>query len=362
MQTAMPRSEAQLLRAGVDLLQSRLPAGWALLPESPNAGADKRVDATFVLSASDGRSVRVESEVKLGVLVGRRVLGMVQESSERAATSESIPLLIARYLSPQAREHLQRAGVSYVDATGNMMFSASNPGLYLADRGADSDPWRTAGRPRGTLKGDPAARVVRALLDYSRSWRVRALIEASGASTGATYRVLEYLDGQGLADRSPDGDWVVPDWERLLRAWAEDYNFLTENTVTRYIAPRGLDQFRGVLALSKRQYAVTGAAASEDWVSVAPTRSLFVYTKNAPSDAEDWGLRPTEAGVNVVLIEPRKPESAVFARTGELAGGASRAAAAQVAVDLLNGPGRDPAEGEELLRWMEENEGTWRIR
>lgn len=362
MQTVMPRSEAQLLRVAADLLRQRLPEGWALVADARTANADRGVEAAFVLSAPDGRSVRVEGEVKLGVLVGRQVLGTAQELSARAASSGSIPLLIARYLSPQVREQLQLVGVSYVDATGNVRLSAVDPGLYLADRGADSDPWRAVGRPRGTLKGEPAARVVRAFLDYSRSWRVRDLIEASGASTGATYRVLEYLDGEGLADRGPDGVWTVPDWERLLRAWSGDYNFLTANAVNRYIAPRGLEQFQGVLAKTDRRYAVTGAAASQDWASVAPTRSLFVYVDNATSYAEDWGLRSTEAGVNVILLEPRKPVSAVFARTGKLAGGVVRVAAAQVAVDLLNGPGRDPAEGEELLRWMKGNEGAWRIQ
>ena len=36
------------------------------------------------------------------------------------------------------------------------------------------------------------------------------------------------------------------------------------------------------------------------------------------------------------------------------------AALTQVAADLLTSPGRGPAEGEELLRWMEGNEGVWR--
>jgi hypothetical protein len=36
------------------------------------------------------------------------------------------------------------------------------------------------------------------------------------------------------------------------------------------------------------------------------------------------------------------------------------AAPAQVAADLLNGPGREPAEGEYLIAWMKENEKRWR--
>lgn len=36
------------------------------------------------------------------------------------------------------------------------------------------------------------------------------------------------------------------------------------------------------------------------------------------------------------------------------------AAASQVAVDLLTGPGRGPAEGDALIEWMEQNEDAWR--
>jgi hypothetical protein len=36
------------------------------------------------------------------------------------------------------------------------------------------------------------------------------------------------------------------------------------------------------------------------------------------------------------------------------------AAPTQVAADLLNGPGRNPSEAEELLAWMSAHEGAWR--
>lgn len=353
-----PVSRSQLIRAAIALIRDRLPSGWQASepdPGVPGAGA------VFVISAADGRDVRVEIEAKQGTLVGRQARALAQDISARAAESRSIPLFVARYLSPQVREQLQISGVSYVDATGNVMLSAVNPGLYLADRGADKDPWRSAGRPRGTLKGDPAACVVRALLDFAHPWRVRDLVKSSGASTGATYRVLEYLDGEGLADRDIDGLWRVPDWQRLLRSWADDYVFLTENAVSRFIAPRGLTAFRGVLARSESRYAVTGGAASEEWASVSPTKSMFVYVEDAARDAEAWGLRPADAGVNVILLEPRKPNSVAFTGAGSLEDGVRRAAPAQVAADLLNGPGRDPQEGEELLRWMAENETAWRL-
>lgn len=354
----VPASERHLLRETVEAISNRVPAGWTL--DHDAAEASSEFDAQYVLSAPDGRNVRVIIEVKTGAPSGRQAAGVAQRLHERAVAEQAVPLLVARYLAPPVRDELQRIGVSYADATGNLMLSAIDPGIFLSDRGRDRDPARTLGRPRGTLKGDPAALVVRTLLDYSRLWKVRDLIAESGASTGATYRVLEYLDSEGLADRV-EGLWSVPSWEKLLRAWATDYNFLSENSTTRFLDPRGVDHFLGTLHDGSDAYAVTGAAASRVWASVAPVRAVFVYVADANKAANRWGIRATETGANVVLLEPRSSKGVAFQRLQQIADGLWSVATTQVAVDLLNGPGRDPQQAEELIDWMRANEQNWRL-
>ena len=49
----------------------------------------------------------------------------------------------------------------------------------------------------------------------------------------------------------------------------------------------------------------------------------------------------------------------IFERSS-LRRGLVTAAPSQGAVDLLTGPGREPAEGEELIGWMKGNENAWR--
>jgi hypothetical protein len=354
-------TEKQLVRDTLQLIRDRLPAGWSLDSRSETSAESRGAAVLLALAAPDGRAALVEVEAKLSAPTGRQIVGLAQQLLARAKAAPGVPLLIARYLSPNAREQLQKVGVSYADATGNLMISATDPGFYLADRGADADPWRAPGRPRGTLKGEPAARVVRALLDYSRAWRVRDLIGVSGASTGATYRVLEYLDGEGLAERTEHGLWSAPDWERVLRVWAGDYNYLVDGTITRCIDPRGTDRLLEVLGKADRKYVLTGSAAAKDWVSVAPARALSIYTDDTDAAASEWGLRPTDVGANVLLVEPSRSGPVVYSNAATLSSGVRRASAAQVAVDLLNGPGRDPVQGEELIRWMQRNEDAWRL-
>ncbi|WP_200936759.1 hypothetical protein [Leifsonia sp. Root112D2] len=359
-----PQSSEQVWRRAAELFRNRLPAGWVLetLDEASDLPA-QRPDFTALLTAPDGSTVYLSIETKR--TIERRDLGRIGDVIQQQAASmktNTAGVLVARYLSPPVRAELTQLGLSYIDATGNMRISLDAPALYIGDRGADNDPWRGAGRPRGSLKGAPAARVVRTLLDNARPWRITELVSAAGASVGATYRVVNYLEAEDLISRSDvAGDVIVKDWQKLLREWSTDYNTLQENQVRQYIEPRGLESFLARLSTSADiRYAVTGSVAAANWAPYAPSRSAFVYVNNAEMAEEEWGLRRTEAAANIVLIEPKSSKDIVFANTVRNENGVALAAPAQVAVDLMNGPGRNPAEAEELLTWMADNEKGWR--
>jgi hypothetical protein len=83
----------------------------------------------------------------------------------------------------------------------------------------------------------------------------------------------------------------------------------------------------------------------------------MIYVRDPAGLANLLDLRPAEAGANVLLLEPLDP--VVFDRESQRED-LTCAAFSQVAADLLTSPGRGPAEGEELLRWMKENEREWR--
>jgi hypothetical protein len=81
--------------------------------------------------------------------------------------------------------------------------------------------------------------------------------------------------------------------------------------------------------------------------------------------AADLGLRETESGGNVLLVQPFPSAQGTqslspFLRTRSI-DGLEYVALAQAVVDLLTSPGRGPAEAEALLKWMEANEDAWRI-
>lgn len=345
-------SAPHLVKRALDLLTERLPPSWRL----DTAPVDSKIDAAADLTAPSGERVRLIIEVR--TTVTPRDVAALRQRLAAAARSTDIPVVLAPFLSNSTRQQITAAGLSYIDSTGNMAIRVDKPALFLADRGADADPRRRAGRPRSSLNGEPAAKVVRALLDSPGPWRITELMDKSGTASGSVYRVIEFLEAEALVNRD-QGLLSVPDWRALLLRWSEDYQPLRDNVVTRWIAPRGLEKFLDQVGkTSDADYAITDSIAAATWNSYAPARSAIVYTPDPTRMAERWGLRSTESGVNVLLLEPSY--RVVFERSQLTDQGLRVVAPTQAAVDLLSGPGRSPNEGEELLRWMSDHESVWR--
>ena len=102
---------------------------------------------------------------------------------------------------------------------------------------------------------------------------------------------------------------------------------------------------------------VTGGLAAAAFAPTAPPRLGVIWMRDAAAAAARLGLRAAESGANVLLIEPI--DEGVF-EGAVRRDGVWYAAPSQVAVDLLTSPGRGPAEGEELIGWMQANEEKWR--
>lgn len=313
------------------------------------------------LTAPDGQRLALAIEAKR--LINTRDVPLVLEQlrsllADTSACENVTPVLVARYLSPATRARIAAAGAGFIDATGNLLVRADRPALYLADRGADRDPWRGPGRPRGSLKGEPAARVVRALIDFAPPYTVPTLAERAGASTGAAYRVIEFLEQQDLLVREPYGPISEVRWRPLLMRWSEDYGLAQTNPVQTYLDPRGLGALIGRLRLLRDlDYVLTGSLAAERFEPYAPPRLAMLYVDNPAEAADALGLRETKSGANIVLALAKY--RVVFDRS-EKVDGVRMAAPSQVAVDLLSGPGRNPNEASALLDWMEHNEPVWR--
>lgn len=358
-----PERESDVLRAGIAGLRDRLPDAWRVdVRMATEIDAGMPCDAELRVQAPDGSELVLLVEAKR--LVNTRDVPVIIEELGRLTSRWDgqrlvLPMVMARYLPPTTRERIAATGAAYADATGNLMLVCERPAVFLRDRGADRDPWRGPGRPRGTLQGVPAARVVRALIDFAPPYTVPELAERAAASTGATYRVVEFLEEEELLQRQRYGPITTVAWRRLLERWSQDYGFAQSNTVQTFLEPRGLSALTQRLTdVPDRDYVVTGTLAAERLAAYAPARLATVYVREIDGAADALGLRRTDSGANVALATG-KYDDVVFARS-DLIDGVRMAAASQVAVDLLTGPGRNPGEAVALMDWMERNERAWR--
>lgn len=101
-----------------------------------------------------------------------------------------------------------------------------------------------------------------------------------GVSTGATYRIRDYLVEEGLLDWLPSATYQVPDWQKLLREWAADYSVPAGSTQT-FIAPRGIDPLLASAAgVEEFRCALTGSFAAEEWAPYAPAKLARIYVED----------------------------------------------------------------------------------
>lgn len=353
--------ERDILREAIRLVEDRLPPAWsAETSYEPRIGG-RRLDAVVMLTGPDGARGQLIIEAKR-LLTPRDVPQVLEQLNDYLRVQEStVPtekMVVARYLPPSTRERLEEQGASYADATGNLWVMLDRPALFLRDRGADKDPWRSPGRPRGTLKGPSAARVVRALVDFAPPLTVPELASRSGASLGATYRVVEFLEQEALIERRPRGPIISTDWRRLLERWSEDYGFQRSNAVVSCLQPRGLVALMNALRSAEElPYALTGSLAAERFAPYASPRLAMIYVDDLQQAIERLDLRQASTGANVLLAAGEY--DVVFDRTLNI-DGLNIAAPSQIVVDLLTGPGRSAAEALALLDWMQAHEREWR--
>ena len=334
------------------VLAERIPPGWSLR----SLAGRYRVDLLVEIVSPSGESTVLAVEIKR-TLEPRGIVQAVDQISRitAGALPGTVPVVAAAYLSPRARALLCDRRVGYVDTTGNVHIEVSTPGLFISTGGADRDPWPRDHKLR-SLRGRGAARAMRAIVDTPPPCGVRELAQSTGASAATLSRVLELLEREAIVTRVRGAVSTV-DWRGAIRRWAEDYDQTDSNTAMTVLEPRGLAALAKKLRATKSTYAATGAFAAQRFDPIAPARVAAIYVTDAPRSIDRLELRETEAGANVVLLEPL--DAVVFDRPVDR-DGLRCVAPSQLAVDLLTGPGREPSQGEQMLQWMEKNEHVWR--
>lgn len=188
----------------------------------------------------------------------------------RAESSDRI-LAIARHIGPKTADACRRAGVQYIDASGNAWLQFGDVLIDVQGRRAAT---RTRARVAGDLFTASRAQVACVLLAWPNLWHStqREVALAAGVSLGQANSALRLLAGAGFG---PEGR---RDDVELLRLWAATF-------------PTGLAQ------------RLTLAAYSGDLKDVRPVGGKAVY-RSGEVAADDL-LRPASATLYVEDLDPK---------------------------------------------------------
>jgi len=287
--------------------------------------------------------------------------GPVAIHAERAAGAakalrkRAIPVVAVPYMGPSGKDACERAGVSWLDFSGNAHIVA--PGIrIIVDGRPNQFPKR--GRPSSAF-APKSSRIARWLLMHpAEAMAQRDISQATGVSEGLVSRVVSRLEEEHYAARDDRGLVRVSNPQLLLDAWQDEYRFSKHTIIQGHVAARSGDALTrfvaDALSAAKVEHAATGLSAAWQLTRFAGFRTATFFVDAEPSAAlkANLGFRDDARGANLWLVVPN--DAGVF-QGAEERDGVRCVHPVQVYLDLKEHPERSVDAAErirtELLGW-----------
>lgn len=251
-------------------------------------------EATLLLEFSSvGQPRRIrESIARLGEL--------------RRDLPSAYPVAVAEYVSPQSATLLKRAGVGYLDLSGNCYLSFDQ--VLIEKEGKPN--LRPSTRPLRSLFAPRATRVARVLLvDPQHAWRLEELAKAADVSLGHAHNVVKRMEELSWIERGDHQRLRLAKPAELLESWRDAYAYRLNRAESGFTAERITRKLVAELArvchAEGRRYAFTLHAGA---ALIAPSLrfpAIHCYVEGDPAPVmRGLGLRSAEGEGNVTLLEP----------------------------------------------------------
>ena len=170
---------------------------------------------------------------------------------------------------------------------------------------------------------------------------------------GFTSRIVRQLEEERLVERDKNGAVKVANFDAMLDAWREAYDFSKHHIVRGHVAARSSDevlrQLAGPLKRGKIEYAATGLAGAWLLNKFVGFRLVVCYVGQIPPDEarKAMGFHEEQHGENVWLVVPN--DEGVFHGVAEPEG-IRCVHPVQVYLDLKAHPERSAEAAEQLRR------------
>jgi hypothetical protein len=229
--------------------------------------------------------------------------------------NDVVPVLVARYLSPQRRSMCQDEGICFMDLSGNVFIKYKS--FYVEKIGfSNKFPEERKGR---NPFSDKASLILRAILKGGEHlWGVRELAEATRLNPGYISRMARELEDRNYITRV-NSKLKLRDPEGILDDWVRNYN-LRKNRKFGYFfmaanSAEILERLRSLELPDSIDYALSVQAGANLVAPYAVFQEVHIYVGNEKALAyfkKQLKLNKAEQGANLVLMLPYYKHSVFY--------------------------------------------------
>lgn len=258
-----------------------------------------------------------------------------------------VPVIVARYFSPERQKQCREAGINFIDLSGNVFIHRD--AVYV-ERVGFPNRYPEIRKGRGPF-ADKASLMLRVLLsERQRRWGVREMAKRLGLDPGFVSRMARELELRGYAARV-DSKIALLQPEQVLEDWVRDYSYRKNRAESFFFLADSpeviLDRMRRINIPEELDHALTLHAGASLIAPHAVYNEVHVYVsgrEEADFFVSGLKLRKVSQGGNVVLLFPFYKNSVFWAV--QSIDGLKVTADLQLYLDLYNYPlrGREQAE------------------
>jgi hypothetical protein len=229
----------------------------------------------------------------------------------------AVPVLVARYLSPQRQGMCQDQGICFIDLSGNVFIKFKS---FYVERIGFPNIFPEERKGRGPFS-DKASLILRSILKGGeRLWGVRELAQVTQLDPGFVSRMARELEDRNYITRM-NSKLKLRDPEGILDDWVRNYNLKKNKRFGYFFMAASsvdvLEEIRSLEIPAGVDYALSVQAGANLVAPYAAFQEVHVYVGNDKALAyfeKRLNLRSAEQGANVVLMFPHYKHSVFYDR------------------------------------------------
>jgi hypothetical protein len=244
-------------------------------------------------------------------------LSLLKSHAGKDEEERLVPLMVAKYLSPDRQKQCREEGICFVDLSGNVFLEYD--GLYIERIGF---PNRFPEKRRGRSPfSDKASLILRAAFsDIKKVWGVRELAQSIGLDPGFVSRMAQALEKRNYVSRI-DSKLKLRDPGSILEDWVREYDYHRNQEVRYFCQAKSpeeiIDKLVAAPILDDMPYALGLHAGANLVAPYAVYNEVHIYVQDKGSInqfVEKLKLREAGEGANLIFLLPYYKHSVFYGK------------------------------------------------